>query len=187
MKFEAKETYYNNILFRSKNEAKWARFFDLVRIRYDYEPTTVTGWNGVRYKPDFYFPDYEKYAEVKSNAKGIHNEQMANKLNGAIEYQSTPISNGLLLLGTFPYDVRINGVKLKTKWLFWNKGVCCADACIKQKPLRQNADILFTEYRIESGSPIPASASPDIYLNQCEFGQYMTIAINATNEYFAEG
>lgn len=186
MEYRGKDTFYNNILFRSKNEAKWARLFDLIRIEYTYEPVFVTGWNNTKYRPDFYFPEYDKYAEVKSNIDGIQNDHMATKLNGAIDYQTTPISNGLLLLGTFPYDVRVQGVRIKTKWLFWHKGVCCADAYIQPKYAGRESSIIFTLDCIDCGDPIPQSASPDIYLDPFSAGQFMTIAINDTNDYFKE-
>lgn len=186
MEYIGKETYYNGVLFRSKTEAKWARFFDLVRIEYDYEPITVTGWNGYRYKPDFYLPAYDKYAEVKTSVQGIQNETMANKLCGAIDYESTPISKGLLLLGAFPFDVRIQNIRLKTKWLFWHKGVCSADAYIQQYIGFNKAKLIFDGGGFDVGDPLPPTASPDIFVNQFGPGNYITIAINETNEFFME-
>lgn len=182
--YKAKETYYNGITFRSRNEAKWARFFDLTRILYVYEPIVATGWNGERYKPDFFFPEYGKYGEVKSNPSGIQNEAMARKLNGVIDYQSSPISNGLILLGSFPFDVRVSATRLKTKWMYWHKGVCCADAYIQQRYGGREAHIFFTEFNTDCGDPIPESASPDIYIEPFGPGTFTTIAINDTNDYF---
>lgn len=187
MEYKAKETFYNGIIFRSKNEAKWARFFDLLNIEYAYEPVTVIGWNSTRYKPDFYFPEYDRFAEVKSSVSGIHNDTMAEKLNGAIDYQATSVSNGLILLGAFPYDVRVQEVRLITKWLFWNKGVCCANAYIQQVTGSQFGNIFFSKHRLDCGDPLPETASPDIYVDPFTPGRYMTIAINDTNEFFTEG
>lgn len=184
MEYKAKETFYNGVHFRSRNEAKWARFFDLTRIIYVYEPIIATGWNGERYKPDFFFPEYNKYAEVKSNSDGIQNEIMARKLNGVIDYQSSPVSNGLILLGAFPFDIRVASTRLKTKWLYWYKGVCCADAYIQQKWGGREAEIVFTESNIDCGDPIPTQASPDIYVEPYPGGTFTTIAINDTNDYF---
>ena len=84
MDYKAKETFFDGILFRSKNEAKWAAFFKAMNIKFNYEPIVV-GEYPLLYKPDFYFPDYDKYAEVKSNAEGIRNEYMAFKLNRMID------------------------------------------------------------------------------------------------------
>ena len=43
-----RETKYNDILFRSRLEAKWACFFDLVGWEWQYEPSEINGYN-----PDF--------------------------------------------------------------------------------------------------------------------------------------
>jgi hypothetical protein len=37
-------TIYNGIAFRSRLEAKWARFFDLAGWRWEYEPFDLGGW-----------------------------------------------------------------------------------------------------------------------------------------------
>lgn len=178
-----KETFYNGTVYRSRNEAKWARFFDTINIRHIYEPVMVTGWNGKTYKPDFYFPDYDKYAEVKSNTEGIQNAEMASKINGVIDYKSTPISNGLLLLGSFPFDIRTISVSLRTNWLFCYKGVCCANAIIKEN-LDGCAEIIFENMILDCGDPIPPKASPNIFVEPSGFGSLIKNAINNTNDYF---
>lgn len=54
-------TTYNGINFRSRLEAKWARFFDMAGWRYEYEPEDFDG-----YIPDFVLLFKEKlYVEVK--------------------------------------------------------------------------------------------------------------------------
>lgn len=47
------ETYYNGYRFRSRNEARWALFFDELHIPYDYEPEGFDLGN-VWYLPDFH-------------------------------------------------------------------------------------------------------------------------------------
>ena len=59
MEYKAIETEYNGIVFRSKNEAKWAHFFDLAGISWEYESQCFAGHNNTKYKPDFYFPKYD--------------------------------------------------------------------------------------------------------------------------------
>lgn len=49
------ETNYNGILFRSRLEARWAMFFDLIQARWNYEPEGFT--NG----DDSYLPDFVLY------------------------------------------------------------------------------------------------------------------------------
>jgi hypothetical protein len=54
-------TNYNGINFRSRLEAKWARFFDLLGWKWDYEPVDFDG-----YIPDFYLHgDKPCFVEIK--------------------------------------------------------------------------------------------------------------------------
>lgn len=50
------DTAYNGYLFRSRLEARWAIFFDALRIPYRYELEGFTR-NGINYLPDFWFPN----------------------------------------------------------------------------------------------------------------------------------
>ena len=59
------QTYYNGYHFRSRLEARWAVFFDLVNIKYEYETEGYTLPNGDRYLPDFYLPTFQTYIEIK--------------------------------------------------------------------------------------------------------------------------
>lgn len=47
------ETHYNGYRFRSRLEARWAVFFDVAGISYEYEPEGFELGNGIRYLPDF--------------------------------------------------------------------------------------------------------------------------------------
>lgn len=183
------ETYYNGILFRSKNEAKWARFFDLLKINANYEPETVNGYLGIMYKPDFYFPDYEVYGEVKSTFDSLHDPRTERKIGAAIDYQSTAVSKGLLLLGSFPYDVRIiQGLELRISWLFCNKGVQGADANIYINDAGSGGIGLW---RINSTdvveASIPSQVSPNVRLIQNPVVNHSVMydAIREVNAYFA--
>jgi hypothetical protein len=67
---KAIETYYNGYRFRSRLEARWAVFFDAMGIRYEYE---YEGFElqidpnepPIRYLPDFWFPKYKLFGEVR--------------------------------------------------------------------------------------------------------------------------
>lgn len=69
-KIKAIETVYNGYRFRSRLEAKWAVFFDAVGIRYQYE---IEGYemDDIRYLPDFYLPDYDRWFEIKGKTMSI--------------------------------------------------------------------------------------------------------------------
>jgi hypothetical protein len=72
------ETRYAGCRFRSRLEARWAVFFDALRIRWEYEPQGYVV-NGTPYLPDFqlFLPDGPVvFAEVKNGGvdlfKGEH-------------------------------------------------------------------------------------------------------------------
>jgi len=48
MEIEAIPTEYAGVVFRSKLEATWARFFDVIGLEWEYEPVMLDGW-----LPDF--------------------------------------------------------------------------------------------------------------------------------------
>ena len=58
------ETRYKDHLFRSRIEARWAKFMDCMGFTWEYE---TEGYNldGILYLPDFWFPDVRIFAEVK--------------------------------------------------------------------------------------------------------------------------
>lgn len=58
------ETPYAGCRFRSRTEARWARFFDHLRIVWDYEPEGFHLRSGP-YLPDFWLPDQGCWFEVK--------------------------------------------------------------------------------------------------------------------------
>jgi len=60
------QTKWNGILFRSRTEARWARFFDELQIPYEYEKegyALSSGW----YLPDFWLPEQDCWFEVKGS------------------------------------------------------------------------------------------------------------------------
>lgn len=59
------ETKYKGYRFRSRLEARWAVFFDTVGIQWVYEPEGYVLDGGVCYLPDFYFPEWGTYVEIK--------------------------------------------------------------------------------------------------------------------------
>lgn len=61
---KAIETTYQNHRFRSRLEARWAVFFDVVGFRYVYEPEGYD-LGGIWYLPDFYLPDPKAFLEIK--------------------------------------------------------------------------------------------------------------------------
>lgn len=67
MKSNAIETVYKGCRFRSRTEARWAVFFDTLGIRWEYESQGYNlGVKRVKYLPDFYMPDWDKFVEIKA-------------------------------------------------------------------------------------------------------------------------
>lgn len=64
MRIKAIETAYNGYKFRSRLEAKWAKFFDEMGIDYQYESEGYV-IDEVRYLPDFYILPWEIVIEIK--------------------------------------------------------------------------------------------------------------------------
>lgn len=188
--YDAKPTMYKDIMFRSQNEAKWAMFMDLVGIEAFFEPEVLEGFNSIKYRPDFFLPQYQKYVEVKSSNTQIFEERMARKLEGVIDFDITPASEGLLLLGSFPWDVRSTKIQLRTSWLFCHKGVCCAYAYICESPEsaytnKPRCYIKFTHENMDVGAPLPQSTSASIViLPDRNATGVIHKAISTVNEYF---
>ena len=87
------ETKYNGFRFRSRLEARWAVFFDMIGLKYEYE---VEGFdmNGIRYLPDFYIPSLDRWFEIKGKREievyGSKNEQRDPQLSGVHVYGTEP-------------------------------------------------------------------------------------------------
>ena len=62
---EAVPTEYGSITFRSRLEADWAATLDANRIKWAYEPETITLPSGTVYIPDFWLPELGTWIEVK--------------------------------------------------------------------------------------------------------------------------
>lgn len=59
------ETFYNDLRFRSRHEARWAIFFDTLSIPYNYEPEGYHLGSLGNYLPDFWLPSHEIWIEIK--------------------------------------------------------------------------------------------------------------------------
>lgn len=68
---KAIETVYRNYRFRSRTEARWARFMDEAGCPWTYEQEGYD-LDGVWYLPDFYLPRQDCWLEVKGARPGYH-------------------------------------------------------------------------------------------------------------------
>ncbi|HEX9228886.1 MAG TPA: hypothetical protein VF885_19970 [Arthrobacter sp.] len=62
---KAMEVLYSGKVFRSRLEARWAVFLDLLGVNWDYEPCHYEIGPDLYYLPDFYLPDHQMWLEVK--------------------------------------------------------------------------------------------------------------------------
>jgi hypothetical protein len=72
LKMKAIPTYYKGFHFRSRQEARWAVFFDYLKIPFEYELEGYVLETG-RYLPDFWLPTLDCFFEVKG-ALPLENE-----------------------------------------------------------------------------------------------------------------
>lgn len=108
-------TYHRNIKFRSRLEARWAAFFDLLGWSWIYEPFDLPGWI-----PDFMLNN-KVLVEVKpfANKEEWHQET----LNIIKAISQTKRTEEVLLLGVDPFrgvtfcdDIYIFGYMLSPSW-----------------------------------------------------------------------
>lgn len=64
-KIRAIETRYAGCRFRSRLEARWARFFDFIGVRWEYEKEGFNLGKSEAYLPDFWLPDLGIWYEIK--------------------------------------------------------------------------------------------------------------------------
>lgn len=77
---KAIETTYNGYRFRSRLEARWAKFFDGAKIEFLYEPEGYQLSTGERYLPDFYLTKQRRWVEVKFDVLNPFDDKKANLL-----------------------------------------------------------------------------------------------------------
>lgn len=100
------ETEYKGHRFRSRLEARWAVFFDALRIEWQYEPEGFeVPFEGetIRYLPDFYLPKLGLWVEVKGSKEQF--EKDAARIAWMVDWGHLPgvsDSGGLLILGQIP-------------------------------------------------------------------------------------
>lgn len=74
MEIKSIPTKYDDVLFRSRLEARWAYYFDIIGLKWFYEHEGFD-LNGVWYLPDFYIPGFG-YVEIKPEG-GVTEEHIS--------------------------------------------------------------------------------------------------------------
>ncbi len=105
-KFQAIETKYNGYKFRSRLEARWAKFFDALGVKYEYEPEGVDLYYNGKYLPDFrLFGKY--YLEVKSQWYNLGEDgwrEQCKAITKVVELSMMVKENACIVFGNDPLD-----------------------------------------------------------------------------------
>lgn len=102
-------TEYAGVKFRSRTEARWAAFFDLVGLKWDYEPLDLEGW-----APDFLLrtPLTNVLVEVKPVDLTTYIEAVNRGVNDVAQLSSYDKAlahsrkHQVLLLGMAPLEMQ---------------------------------------------------------------------------------
>ena len=120
------ETEYNGYKFRSRLEARWAVFFDALGIEYQYEPEGYEYWDGgYKWLPDFKLTSENNLlVEVKGGDDALRDDW--EKISMAVDWNNTPASDGLLILGDIPNPNNIAWGKIPVfSYLYHSDGGSC--------------------------------------------------------------
>lgn len=79
------QTFYHDVHFRSRIEARWAIFLDTLNIPWEYEKEGYV-LNGACYLPDFWLPDQKRWLEIKGEYPSTEEEGKAFGLAEATGY-----------------------------------------------------------------------------------------------------
>jgi hypothetical protein len=99
MNSRAIPTRYKGCLFRSRNEARWAVFFETIGIRWTHEAEGFHIPNYSGYLPDFYVEPWRSWVEIKSGDPSPEERAKCRLL-------SDTTNQFVLLLAGEPYPAR---------------------------------------------------------------------------------
>lgn len=108
-------TTYKGIDFRSRLEAKWATFFDLLGWKWEYEPFDLNGWI-----PDFILigKNQTTLVEVKPYTRLDEFKECREKVNQSVKGTSYELNEILYLGCTLPWSENYGGIN-EAKALGW--------------------------------------------------------------------
>lgn len=118
-------TSYKGIIFRSKLEASWARFFDNITMRWTYEVEGYEFADGTRYLPDFWLPDCKTFFEVK----GVFDEKSWNKIR-QLSNAASP-KEILVAIGESDVPFSLGLISGSTIYRFSDTDIAVCSKCLK--------------------------------------------------------
>ena len=99
-------TRYEGVLFRSRLEAKWAAFFDLLDWQWQYEPIDFSGWI-----PDFALYGEQDVVYVEVKPVTVFPGEVAAKI------ESSRCTDEVLIVGQRPFPAKSWGCTSCVGWL----------------------------------------------------------------------
>lgn len=130
------DTVYNGYRFRSRLEARWAYFFDLISLKYVYEHKGFSMSSGEWYLPDFFLPELNAYVEIKYKDYFKRNtDEGCSRCNKyrqiAIDLVEHDICKMFLVIDGDPYDYTMYtyykttaSSQVTERGLQWESGDC---------------------------------------------------------------
>jgi len=100
---KAIETVYNGYRFRSRLEARVAKFLDTLGLDYKYELEGFE-FDGTRYLPDFYLPKFDYYIEAKGD-----NPHLAEDIAKVDKFVQN-IHKSVIIITDIPFDKGSKGL-----------------------------------------------------------------------------
>ena len=122
---KAIETEYRGYRFRSRLEARWAVFFDVCKVKWEYEPEGYDLGDGLYYLPDFLLHDVDGRdgGDIYVEVKGKMTDRDAEKINRFVELgKKDPLSieksrTATLVVGEIPRGCDMDEI---TNFIGWN-------------------------------------------------------------------
>jgi hypothetical protein len=145
------ETKYNGYNFRSRLEARWAVFFDEIKVSYEYEFEGFNLHYQGKYLPDFYITEYKCFIEIKPPDKNHEDtDKVYKELGKAIELSLMTKEDVYLILGS-PSEYSL--FQISNGYAFYsNLFLCFSDnVSLSKIDIYQDAAIIAREARFEFG------------------------------------
>lgn len=178
------QTFYNGTYFRSRIEARWAVFFDVLGVKYEYEPDKFE-LKSSRYIPDFRIDDlvgcggllkYPRFFEIKAGQPTAYEWERFDQFCDVIE--TGPRSFGTIQDDVFMVhgsirDHKISAYDKTLKWFWFQCPFCGCLSLEWNHPSRsfmsttscEERHAVLREFDIEDyyfGDTLDYSASPAI-------------------------
>ena len=189
---QAIETIYRGYRFRRRLEARWAVYFDLMNIPWEYEFEGYRLSTGENYLPDFYLPEVSVAVEIKPIGDFTINfpeQDIVNFKDGrknASKYNTAAQDLGdagryIIFMGD-PFNVfgreQVNG-----KRYFFTKGSCilreeryCGENC--NECIRKDEMICYQMFVLSENKIIPIVKTSDLFMMPKNTDNFGVVAID---------